>query len=1146
MQSNASQNEDSLAANALNPLLQSLGFTTAIKHKMQGKSEIDLVLTKDSAISVIIEAKKPHSKEMPSADNPNAKALYEAILYYFRERENGNLGIKNIVITDFYRFFIIKSRSFESAFYENPAFKKLYENFTAPNSHFKGNTDEFYREAKRILDFGEISLNYFYFDLERIFGENDFSFPSIKPIFKALHKDFLIDEFSPNDANILNEKFYRELLYILGLDEYKEGNKIVIKPSSESKKGANTLYNAILGKLPSENCDFDFAMQFVILWLNRILFLKLVEANLVRFNNDKNLAFLNLSKVADFKTLSNLFFEILAKMPDERKDSPLSFLPYLNSNLFERHECEEMLDISALDDNAKLAYFNETQLKDKHTKKKQGDTKLLAYIFEFLGAFDFGSDESSNELATQNELISSSVLGLVFEKLNGYKEGSFFTPSFITGYMCKESLEKVVLQKFGDLGLNAPNLAVLKSQILMNVNADFAFRDKALGVLKSIKICDPAVGSGHFLVSALCEMVRIYRELGLVEDALNACEIAVHNDEVHISQNGKVFAYQKPRVSNENHAIQKALFNLKKSIIENNLFGVDINPNSVEICKLRLWIELLKNSYYLVDSADGFDANLSDKIHQMQTLPNIDINIKCGNSLLSRFRLNDSLPTTQNIKNQISEYKKLVFDYKNADSAILKPNKKDIEKKIDNLKATFRLTLKDLKTKRELEKAIKNHTALYGLFMLDDESLLDGLDCGISNTFMSANLSETEQKEAIISFANIKFLRHKLDSNGNGYKNAFEWRFEFPEVLNENGDFMGFDLVIGNPPYVVKKKDEYPQYQWNSDLYTMFFEMGFKIATPNYYVHFITPRFWLVNESLESMRKYFLQNINLLSLSESNPFTRAKTENVISEIQLCAPKQNTIKHCKETDEIFYFVDNIDKEIFALNAKCEIVFNVDKPTIALFDKICKNKITLKNIMQTKRGAEYGKDFIKKFRKGIKILLGGEVKAYSIEWDKSFVDSELKDIKRLSEFFKQKDLIYLRRVDKRLSASIGGESYAFTKNIYGIKITDKKYNPKFILGLLNSKLLNFYYLRRFTTKKEEIFPEIQTYLYEQLPIPKLNAKNKKIADKVANLVDKILESKSKDADSTTLESQVDDLVYQLYELSDSEKAIIKNGE
>ncbi len=575
---------------------------------------------------------------------------------------------------------------------------------------------------------------------------------------------------------------------------------------------------------------------------------------------------------------------------------------------------------------------------------------------------------------------------------------------------------------------------------------------------------------------------------------------------------------------------------------------MDINPNSVEICKLRLWIELLKNSYYLRDSSEGFSANLSDSIHQMQTLPNIDINIKCGNSLISRFDLCDSLNHIPNIAHRIAEYKNLVFDYKNADQAILKVHKSDIEAKIAHIKKSFNLVLKDPKTKIALEKAIEKHTARYGFYLLDDESILAGLNGGFHKLFDNEmSLNEKEQESALESYANITKLRKKLDFalSGKEYEGAFEWRFEFPEVLDKNGDFMGFDLIIGNPPYVVKKKQEYPKYKWNGDLYTMFFEMGFKIAKPNYYVNFITPRFWLVNESLESMRKYFLEKVNLLSLSESNPFTRAKTENVIAEIQICTPNQDTIKHYKETNEIFNFIDNVEKDIFSQNAKSEIVFNVDRNLIALFDKICKNKIQLKSIMQTKRGAEYGKNFVRDFNKGMKILLGGEVKAYSVEWNQTFIDSKLKDIQRLFDFFKAKDLIYLRRVDKRLSASMTSESYAFTKNIYGIKITNAKYNPKFILALLNSKLLNFYYLKRFTTKKEELFPEIQTYLYEQLPIPKLNAKNKKIADKIVNLVDKVLESKKQGKDSTTLESQIDDLVYKLYNLNSNEIHIIQGN-
>ena len=320
----------------------------------------------------------------------------------------------------------------------------------------------------------------------------------------------------------------------------------------------------------------------------------------------------------------------------------------------------------------------------------------------------------------------------------------------------------------------------------------------------------------------------------------------------------------------------------------------------------------------------------------------------------------------------------------------------------------------------------------------------------------------------------------------------------------------------------------------------MFFEMGFKITKHNCYLNFITPRFWLVNINCEKMIKYFLNSINLISLSETNPFEQATTENVISEFQICNPKQNTIKHYKENKQIFNFINKIDKKYFLSNSKCEIIFNINENLIKLFDKICKNTIQLKSIIETKRGAEYGKNFIKTFNSGIKILLGYDMQAYTIKWNNSFVDTNLKDISRLLDFFKTKNLIYLRRVDKRLSASISNETFAFTKNIYGIKITDIKYNYKLILALLNSNLLNFYYLNKFTTKKEDVFPEIQTYLYEQLPIPEINSKNKEIADKIINNVDEILKIKNKNsnADISIIEREIDILVYELYNLEDKE--------
>lgn len=417
-----------------------------------------------------------------------------------------NSSIKFIIITNFYDFYIFKAREFERLFATNKHFITLYANFTNPNSLFKGNTDEFYKETSKLLNSPEYlksiyqdahekpSLKGFCLNLKPILEQDKADFKSLKPVFKAFHKDFLLDEFNPNDANSLNSAFYEELLYILGLCEVKESSKLLIKPSSQS---ANTLYNAILAKLPQDKQDFECVMSFVVLWLNRILFLKLIEANLVRFNDDESLKFLNPNKVRNFKALSQLFFEILAKKPKDRANSTLDYLPYLNSALFQKQAIErEILDISALDDSATLPYFAKTQIKDKNAKKKVGSVPLLVYIFEFLDAFDFGSDEKSPELALQKELISSSVLGLVFEKLNGYKEGSFYTPSFITSYMCRVSLEKVILSKFNDkFKWQCEDLNALRERI----DRDFSTKAQEFkAVLNSIRICDPAVGSGHF------------------------------------------------------------------------------------------------------------------------------------------------------------------------------------------------------------------------------------------------------------------------------------------------------------------------------------------------------------------------------------------------------------------------------------------------------------------------------------------------------------------------------------------------------------------------------------------------------------------------------------------------------------------------
>lgn len=1065
-----------------------------------------------------------------------------------------NSSIKFIIITNFYDFYIFKAREFERLFATNKHFITLYANFTNPNSLFKGNTDEFYKETSKLLNSPEYlksiaqdtqekpSLKGFHLNLKPILAQDKADFKSLKPIFKAFHKDFLLDEFNPNDANSLNSAFYEELLYILGLCEVKESSKLLIKPSSQS---ANTLYNAILAKLPQDKQDFESVMSFVVLWLNRILFLKLIEANLVRFNDDESLKFLNPNKVRNFKALSQLFFEILAKKPKDRANSSLDYLPYLNSALFQKQAIErEILDIQALDDNATLPYFAKTQIKDKNAKKKAGSVPLLVYIFEFLDAFDFGSDEKSPELALQKELISSSVLGLVFEKLNGYKEGSFYTPSFITSYMCRASLEKVVLGKFNDkFKWQCEDLKALREC----VDRDFSTKAQEFkAVLNSIRICDPAVGSGHFLVSALNEMIAIYHALGLAQ-RLNPCELALLSDELVITKpNGEIYAYKKPKIKNdESHAIQKALFTLKKQIIENNLFGVDINENSCEITKLRLWIELLKNSYYLQKDDEGFDENLNDEIHQMQTLPNIDINIKCGNSLISYFEVNRSLTHYPNIKERMQKYKSVIKDYKEG----FFDDKMRIEKEIKALKESFRtFCFKD-----KFNKEIKAFTAKceayskkYGNFLAKDD---ENLSLYIAQSFSFFDLDENKAR---LEFSALKKEYESIFNLES--KKPFEWRFEFPEVLNENGEFMGFDLVVGNPPYIdYRKIDEQTKgvlaknsviYKDNKEgsIYVYFIERSKEILSKNGSMIFINPISYICQEAGFGLRNFIDKNLSLnlmLNVSNLKVFDSAATYTCINHFTHKNKECKTLKFgvAKEKGDLSIInlqeieqckIENLSLLLNPITTK---IFKANYPKL---NEFCEIFCGL-----SKAGFRTSVEFDKK-ETNHPFLEASDIFRYKFKQGKFLSQIPFYYSQDKINIFENKEIIFMARMTNFIRCCVAPSGY------FGGKVNvlyDFKVDKRYILGLLNSKLMSYFYAQKyFASHMQGGAFGFDTLSVGNLPIPKITKENQNLADEIINLVDKILDFKKADKDITELESKIDDLVYQLYSLNKDEILII----
>ncbi|MCE7150899.1 Eco57I restriction-modification methylase domain-containing protein [Campylobacter coli] len=1221
LENNLKNNEDSLVANALSKFFENLHFECEIKSIHKGNSGMDLALKKDKQIQVIVEAKLPHSKEFFSQSKPNCKALHECILYYLRERKALNSSLKHIIITDFYRFYIFKADLFEELFNKNKYFKEAFENFESKNSLFKGNTDEFYKECEKLLSsekyldsitrkdlFDEPSLKGVFIDIKPILEQEKPSFSKLKPLFKIFYKDFLLSEFNPNDANSLNNAFYKELLYILGLCESKQNSKLIIAKSEESKEEQGTFYTAINSKLKEEN--FETILKLLILWLNRILFLKLIESNLVRFNDDKNLKFLNFKKIPDFDKLSELFFEVLAKEKSTRKKSEFAYLPYLNSSLFEKQSIENTLEISSLSNDLKLFYYKNTVLKDDKCKAKKGQVGLLEYLFEFLDSFDFGSDDEQSEILSQKELISSSVLGNVFEKLNGYKEGSFYTPSFITSYMCKESITKVVLDKFNaQFDLDAKDI----SELRRSLRKEDKKAQKEL--LNSIKICDPAVGSGHFLVSALNVMLSIYDELNLFDEEFY---LEVQNDEILITgRKGEFIEYKRPKTPKDKaHLIQQELFHTKKDIIENNLFGVDINPNSCEITKLRLWIELLKHSFY-----QSFD---DETYHDLKTLPNIDINIKCGNSLVSYFETGKSLNHYPNIKERVNKYKRIVKDYKEG----FYTDKSRINQEIKNLKISFKNFCFADKFKKEMKSfndKCEKYSKKYGNFLaVDDENL---------KFFVSANLTlfDFDEKEATKEFANLK---KEYDNIFNLESNhPFEWRFEFPEILDDDGNFKGFDLIIGNPPYIRQEElkelkphlaKNYKVYKGTSDIYTYFYELGFNVLKDRGGVlSYITSNKYTRAGYGEALREFLLKNVKFLEYTDLNGikvFDSATVDTSILCFEKSKSKDNKFKYLALSNEILktcaydiglykdfaeFSQNSLSKESFtfsdentsALKAKIERIGTPLKEWYGLnINYGIKTGLNEAFIITTEKRNEIlanCKDEAEKERTAKlirKMLRGRDIKRYSYEWaglwvinthngyknqngekvevinieyypslkkhfdefypqlekrtDKGLTPYNLRNCAYLDEFEKEK--IVWNPVSGEYLFSYIKEHIFFNNSLF--MMTLDVFSLKYILAFMNSNCYKW-----LITLKTNLI-QTGSYAYgakdkiERLPIPKINSKNEKLANELINLVDEILKAKEQDKNVNTqeLENKINSLVYKLYNLTEEEIKIIENKE
>jgi len=547
--------------------------------------------------------------------------------------------------------------------------------------------------------------------------------------------------------------------------------------------GYRKQYNKFLATLSDSKQNRDYVKKL----LGRIVFLHFLQkkgwmgvpasnpgweggdrnylANLInRYNGNDRL----LSDV-----LEPLFFNTLnEKRENDIADSILGDnikTPYLNGGLFEKDS------IDRLDIDFPYSYFKE--------------------LMEFFSMYNFTIDENDPEDSEVG--IDPEMLGHIFENLleDNKDKGAFYTPKEIVQYMCRESIIQYLIAHIkddlflGHLGEQIKDL--INNQHISKEIEDESNAERLYHLLNEVKVCDPAIGSGAFPMGILNVLFHSRRLLH---------NIAFKNTDF---------------VSTD----------VKRDIIQNNIFGVDIEQGAVDIARLRFWLALV------------VDADTP------QPLPNLDYKIVCGNSLLNRHALDipiDDVFAYYNRKNNadftLADYQQLVAEYTDTSDHALKDKFKE---KIADIKGAFKISLNN-------RMLAKRNRILGQILSLESDTLF-----GPPTKECLKQAKELRKSHAKLLSLNSDMENDKL------YADAFEWRFEFPSLLDENGNFTGFDIVIGNPPYLRiqgiravnpafadELTDKYHSATGAFDLYALFVERGLQIINSTGIVNFIMPVKW--------------------------------------------------------------------------------------------------------------------------------------------------------------------------------------------------------------------------------------------------------------------------------------------------------------
>ncbi len=1196
---------------------------------LPGVNAYDLVLystEKKTDIEVLMEVKSTsNTTEMPTPHELNKKALQQLVVYYLRERvTNKNKSLRHLVVTNLYTFFCFDATVFYEEFYKKHAttfceIETGQHEITKSADLYKAFAYNAIEAVKSALPFDYVDLREYRDAIQEVLDGKENK--ELTELYKFFSPSHLLKRPLHAEPNQLDRHFYNELLYLLGLEEQKgEGSKIVIararKPNyasliEQTYAKVELAFDSFLQReqygATSAEQKFNIALELVITWLNRILFLKLLETQLLNYNAANSaLQFLNKAKIRDFTALNNLFFAVLA-IPIEQRSGAFKerfcHVPYLNSSLFEETALEHEVKISGLESQECLPLYAQSILKKERVELPE-TLPIFDYLFAFLEAYDFGSWQE-DETMQRKTLINASVLGLIFEKINGHKDGAIFTPSYITAYICRETIERAIIDKFNArYEWQCRDITELYNQL------DRVDKRESNTLFNTITICDPAVGSGHFLVSALNELIYLKHRLGILQDERGQAirhtdyEIEIVNDELQISVAGKQFFYTPTNA--ESQRVQEILFNEKRYLIEHCLFGVDINPTSVQICRLRLWIELLKHAYYTRES--DYKA--------LETLPNIDINIKCGNavvySLPLRGKWND--PNAQNLRELFAEY------YTTSEKGRKRTIVQEIEGYNNALKEKLRA--EETRNAQELvlywEKEVKTLTQRYNEATASEWNKYN------------PTVVKTALKQAKEAYKKATQALEDVYRN-NASARTFEWRLEFPEVWDSNGEFVGFDIVLGNPPYIKEYENKLaftqfkatsPYYMGKMDLWYGFLCVGLDLLRADGLLCFIATNNWTTSAGAKKMRERILEVATIRSLIDFNDymvFENASIQTMILLLQRRGAEEKysfdyrklSAEQIASTDAIAFlentatpsdvFAPVIDPSNMSLQSWTFVTAETDR-CLASIERgaqffreneiaqgiVCPQDVLNRAGQAKLRSGQIGDGIMVLSQKEINSLelckheldllrpyyTTEEVQRYycnpqNTSWiiytdgkaNKKFEEGEYPSLKRHLDKYEtvitssnkpyglhraRKESFFLGEKIICQRKCIGKPSFAYAAFPTYVSATfyvikTERFDLKFLTGLLNSKLIAFWL--RHKGKMQGRNYQIDKEPLLQIPIKSIGEIDKQIVQQV----EKILQSKrtAPETDTSAEEAEIDSLVYQLYGLDLPDIAIIEKG-